>query len=164
MIDSYGTDHQHSSRLLLTVMKSTRFLSLLFLRLTIASPLLSQNLTDAEVVTDNLLFSISLADFEVHRAAINPSQLDWTSDGCTESPDNPLNFNFHPACQRHDFGYHNYQAQGPFDAGKTSIDGNFKKDLDHQCAKEPLLRKLACTALAETYYQAVKALGSETAR
>lgn len=44
--------------------------------------------------TDTYLFDISLAQFIDYRDALNPATLDWQSDGCTDSPDNPLGFDF----------------------------------------------------------------------
>lgn len=49
---------------------------------------------DAETITDEYLFDITLDEFIVYRDAENPDTLDWTSDGCTDSPDNPLGFDF----------------------------------------------------------------------
>lgn len=49
-------------------------------------------------ITDTLLFSTTLPNFISRRNAKNPATLDWSSDGCTSSPDNPLNFPFVPAC------------------------------------------------------------------
>lgn len=84
---------------------------------------------DIQTITDNYLFSISLPQFITYRNAKNPATLDWTSDGCSDSPDNPLGFNFEPACFRHDFGYTNYRAQSRFTkAAKASIDTNFKSE------------------------------------
>jgi hypothetical protein len=78
-------------------------------------------------VTDELLFSISLPSFMARRG--DPSTLDWSTDSCSSSPDNPFGFPFDPACQRHDFGYRNYKAQGRFsDANKLRIDNNFKTE------------------------------------
>jgi len=83
----------------------------------------------ATALTDTILFSITLPAFETRRNARNPPTLDWTSDGCTSSPDNPFGFPFVPACHRHDFGYHNYRAQSRFsESGKLSIDNNFKTE------------------------------------
>lgn len=80
-------------------------------------------------ITDQYLFDISLPQFVTFRNARNPATLDWTSDGCSDSPDNPLGFNFEPACYRHDFGYTNYRAQSRFTkAAKASIDTNFKDE------------------------------------
>lgn len=50
--------------------------------------------TAVETVTDQYLFDITLAQFVTYRNAQNPNTVDWTSDGCTDSPDNPLGFNY----------------------------------------------------------------------
>lgn len=79
--------------------------------------------------TDRYLFSITLPQFTVYRNAKSPATLDWSSDSCSYSPDNPLGFPFSPACDRHDFGYRNYKAQSRFtDDNKSKIDGNFKTE------------------------------------
>jgi len=79
--------------------------------------------------TDNYLFTLTLPAFTTKRNAKDPATLDWTTDGCTSSPDNPLGFPFVPACHRHDFGYHNYRKQNRFTAGgRLRIDDNFKKE------------------------------------
>jgi hypothetical protein len=83
----------------------------------------------ANQITDQYLFSITLPAFTAKRNARDPPTLIWDSDGCSSSPDNPFGFPFVPACHRHDFGYRNYKAQNRFtDAGKLSIDDNFKKE------------------------------------
>ena len=121
---------------------------------------LSQRQTDLEAITDTLLFSDSMAQFQAARNAQNPPELDWSSDGCTDAPDDPLGFDFLQSCQRHDFGYRNYKAQGRFDAGKPSIDSNFKKDMDNVCSTESELKKLLCDGVADVYYEAVKEFGN----
>ncbi|RYP37316.1 hypothetical protein DL767_002959 [Monosporascus sp. MG133] len=117
----------------------------------------------AELVaeTDRLLFSVSLSAFLAARAARSPPGLDWSSDGCSSSPDNPFGFDFEPACFRHDFGYRNYKAQGRFEAGKASIDRKFRADLYSQCAAEDA--QGVCEATAEVYYRAVVLFGREGA-
>jgi len=90
---------------------------------------LFQRQSDLEAITDTLLFSDLMAEFQAARAAQDPPELDWSSDGCSYSPDDPFGFDFLQSCQRHDFGYRNYKAQGRFDdAGKSRIDNNFKSD------------------------------------
>ena len=54
-----------------------------------------------EQITDTLLFANSISQFEAARNAQNPSNLDWSSDNCSYSPDNPFGFNFVPSCHRH---------------------------------------------------------------
>jgi hypothetical protein len=83
----------------------------------------------ANTVTDQLLFSVTLPTFTARRNARDPPTLDWTSDGCTSSPDNPFGFPFVPACNRHDFGYNNYRKQSRFTvSNKARIDSNFKTE------------------------------------
>lgn len=108
-------------------------------------------------VTDTYLFSQSLSQFGRTRAA-RPyaSQLDWSSDACSNSPDNPFGFNFTPACHRHDFGYRNYKRQGRFtESTRLSIDNKFKSDLYTVCGTN-----WACRRTADVYYAAVRQFGN----
>ncbi|KAH7032732.1 prokaryotic phospholipase A2-domain-containing protein [Microdochium trichocladiopsis] len=112
--------------------------------------------------TDRLLFTASIGSFIASRDARNPATLDWSSDGCSSSPDNPLGFDFLSSCYRHDFGYRNYKAQGRFDdAGKLRIDNNFREDLYDQCERESA--RDSCRFTADVYYQAVRWFGSRQA-
>jgi hypothetical protein len=107
-------------------------------------------------VTDQYLFSTSLNSFQTVRAQ-QPyaSQLDWSSDGCSSSPDNPFGFNFVKACYRHDFGYRNYKKQSRFnETTRLSIDNNFKTDLYVICNGN-----WACNRTADVYYAAVRQFG-----
>ncbi|KAK7408220.1 hypothetical protein QQX98_009629 [Neonectria punicea] len=116
----------------------------------------------ANTVTDQLLFSITLPAFTARRNARDPPTLNWESDGCTSSPDNPFGFPFVPACNRHDFGYHNYRAQSRFTvSAKLRIDDNFKTDLYYQCQSSSVSG--VCRALADVYYAAVRAFGGDDA-
>lgn len=141
-----------------------KFSSALFLlpALTIARPAsLLWRQVDLEAITDTLLFSDSMAQFQAARNAHDPPELDFSSDGCSDSPDNPLGFDFLQSCQRHDFGYRNYKAQGRFDdAGKARIDNNFKSDMYNQCATEGDLEDV-CDGVADLYYEAVVLFGSK---
>lgn len=133
------------------------------LALSLPWPLASRQ-TTLEATTDRLLFSTSISDFLTARDSQNPPELNWESNGCSFSPEEPLGFDFEPSCQRHDFGYRNYKAQGRFtDEGKASIDDNFKKDMDNQCATEGLLEDV-CGGVADLYYQAVVNFGSRLRR
>ncbi|VUC20460.1 unnamed protein product [Clonostachys rosea] len=108
-----------------------------------------------ETITDEILFSITLPAFTARRNALDPNTVDWTSDGCTSSPDNPLGFPFTPACNRHDFGYNNYRAQSRLTVStKKKIDDNFKTDLYYQCSSVSL--RWLCEALADVYYAFVR--------
>ncbi|KND91867.1 hypothetical protein TOPH_03264 [Tolypocladium ophioglossoides CBS 100239] len=111
-----------------------------------------------ESIVDQLMFGISLPQFTARRNKKDPPNLDWSSDGCTSSPDNPFGFPYLPACQRHDFGYQNFRIQKRFTkAAKAKIDTNFKNDLYFQCGQ--VSAKKACEALADVYYAAVRRFG-----
>ncbi|MCZ0990047.1 phospholipase [Streptomyces diastatochromogenes] len=84
---------------------------------------------------------------------------DWSTDYCSDSPDNPLGFPFKMSCARHDFGYRNYKAAGTFSANKARLDSALYEDLKRVCAGYSGATKTACTSTAWTYYQAVKAFG-----
>ena len=82
-----------------------------------------------EALTDQYLFVLRLPPFTVQRNARDPATLDWASDDCTLSPDNPLGFPFALACHRHDFGYANYVNQSRFtEAGRLRIDNHFREE------------------------------------
>jgi hypothetical protein len=85
---------------------------------------------------------------------------DWTTDYCSDSPDQPLGFDFRLPCQRHDFGYRNFKSIGTFPANKSRIDDSFYFDLKAKCATYNAFVRPACTSLAWTYYQAVSVFGS----
>ncbi|POS69609.1 hypothetical protein DHEL01_v211998 [Diaporthe helianthi] len=127
-----------------------------------AGPVPLSSRQNLNTITDRYLFDIGLDQFVTFRNARNPATLDWTSDGCSDSPDNPLGFNYEPACYRHDFGYTNYRAQSRFTkSAKASIDSNFRSDLEWQCSFESL--ESLCNSLADVYYTAVRLLGGQDA-
>ncbi|ETS81250.1 hypothetical protein PFICI_06252 [Pestalotiopsis fici W106-1] len=129
----------------------------------LAVPVADKRQDDVEAVTDEILFDITLPEFTTRRNAEDPSYLDWTSDGCTDSPDNPLGFPYEPACNRHDFGYTNYREQSRFTvSAKASIDSNFKDDLYYQCEVNGSFESI-CEALADVYYAAVVEFGGDDA-
>ncbi|MGQ0841121.1 phospholipase [Actinokineospora sp.] len=106
--------------------------------------------------TDSYLFSQSLNTFQSTRAQ-RPyaNQLDWSSDGCSNSPDNPFGFNLVKACYRHDFGYRNYKRQGRFnETTRLSIDNRFKSDMYTICSGN-----WVCNRFADVYYAAVRTFG-----
>lgn len=90
----------------------------------VASPVVTGE--TPEEITDRYLYKTPLADFVKLRDEQNPSNLDWSSDGCSKSVDNPFGFPFLPACQRHDFGYGNYRVQNRYNAeSRYLVDDNF---------------------------------------
>ncbi len=142
-------------------MKFLAYLPLALLPGAIAAPAADATLVkrqSIQQITDQLLFGMSLPSFISRRNNRDPPSLDWSSDGCTDSPDNPFGFPFIPACYRHDFGYQNYRAQSRFtESGKLNIDNNFKSDLYFQCQSTSVPG--VCRALADVYYAAVRAFG-----
>jgi len=85
---------------------------------------------------------------------------DWSTDYCSDSPDQPLGFDFRIPCWHHDFGYRNYKAVGQFPANKDRIDSYFYFDLKAKCATYNVFTRPACYSLAGTYYEAVHVFGS----
>jgi hypothetical protein len=86
--------------------------------------------------------------------------LDWSTDYCTDGPDQPLGFDFRMPCARRDFGYGNYRAVGLFPGNKDRIDDAFYYDLKVKCTSYSVIVRPACYTLAWTYYQAVHNFGS----
>jgi len=110
-----------------------------------------------ETITDDYLFSKSLSEFGAIRAdQPHAGELDWSSDACSWSPDEPLGFDFKGACHRHDFGYRNYKKQARFnETTRLTIDDNFHADMKTMCNGN-----VVCNGAAWTYYQAVRNFGA----
>ncbi|PRW64424.1 phospholipase [Actinopolyspora mortivallis] len=114
---------------------------------------------DPRALTDHYLFEITLEEF-VHVRSERPhrDELDWSSDACSYSPDEPLGYEFTASCQRHDFGYRNYKKQGRFtEQNRRAIDDNFRADMYSSCAGEAL-----CERAADLYYLAVRQFGGQS--
>lgn len=116
-----------------------------------------------EQETDGLLFLTPMSSFLAAKAKKQPARLIWSDNGCSNSPDKPDGFNFLPSCQRHDFGYRNYKAQGRCSENERGkIDQNLKKDMYDECAKYTGLKAalgVVCRGYADTYYRVVRGLG-----
>ncbi|MFH8615134.1 phospholipase [Streptomyces sp. NPDC017979] len=84
---------------------------------------------------------------------------DWSTDHCSNSPDNPFGFPFKNSCIRHDFGYRNYKKAGSFTANKARLDSAFHADMKRVCARYSGATKGTCDGTAWTYYQAVVRFG-----
>jgi hypothetical protein len=87
--------------------------------------------------------------------------LDWGSDGCSGSRQNPGGFPFWKACERHDFGYRNYKEQNRCsEYWRGQIDINFYNDMTRNfCKHAPSWKKSNCYALAEIYFAFVRNVG-----
>ncbi|TML30515.1 MAG: phospholipase [Actinobacteria bacterium] len=86
--------------------------------------------------------------------------LDWSTDYCSDSPDQPLGFDFRLPCARHDFGYRNYKEVGRFPANKDRVDSAFYFDLLARCGRYSWVVRPSCDSLAWTYYEAVHLFGA----
>ncbi|KAI9882390.1 MAG: mitochondrial aspartate-glutamate transporter agc1 [Watsoniomyces obsoletus] len=115
-----------------------------------------------ECQTDHLLFDSTLSDFIEARKKKEPTELDWNSDACTDSPDRPFGFNFANACNRHDFGYQNYHKQHRFtEQSHERIDELLRTDFYTVCSvydvNEKSTRKSRdCRRLANLYFAVVR--------
>jgi hypothetical protein len=87
-------------------------------------------------------------------------QFDWSTDYCSDSPDNPLGYDFKLSCAHHDFGYRNYKDAGLFPANKDRLDNMLYADLQRKCATYSTVLQPPCYSLAWTYYEAVHLFGS----
>jgi hypothetical protein len=83
----------------------------------------------------------------------------WGTDYCTSSPDQPAGFDFRRSCQRHDFGYRNYERLGAFNANKSRVDSAFHADMVRKCNNYNILVRPVCFSLADVYYAAVVVFG-----
>ena len=60
---------------------------------TAAAAAVTQRQSSLQQITDSYVFSISIGQFIDNRnAKRGPAELDWSSDGCSDSPDNPFGF------------------------------------------------------------------------
>lgn len=80
-------------------------------------------------ITDEYLFRLAIDEFEARRDSRRPPALDWSSNGCTNAPDDIGTWNFLPACHRHDFGIRNYRQQRRLNkTTKRRIDDQFLEE------------------------------------
>ncbi|VUC24177.1 unnamed protein product [Clonostachys rosea] len=140
-------------------------IALFLVALALAGPVDKKKLKKDIARTDDLMFRTNLADFISKREGQQPPTLDWNSDGCTGVPDKPLEFNFLPACYRHDFGYANFKHQGRFnEVARLKIDEAFKDDLNTMCDKEKKHRRVLCRTYASGYHMGARLLGDLNAK
>lgn len=111
----------------------------------------------------HLIHSASLSDFITYRESqlSLPSFLDWSSDGCSKSPDRPFGHDFLSCCIRHDFAYRNYRKHGRLSSSERArIDRRFREDLYNVCSASKSFKGTVCRRLADTYYTITRVLGS----
>ncbi|QDS70194.1 hypothetical protein FKW77_006547 [Venturia effusa] len=111
--------------------------------------------------TDFLVWHAPLAYFHKHREIGSPDCFDWSSDGCTSSPNHLFGFDFEDACQRHDFAYRNLGHQGRLTSQvRQEVDKNFLNDLKMICMRASHGRKPLCTFTRVIYFSGVRLFGS----
>lgn len=108
-------------------------------------------------VTDYLMFRTSMSDFQhIRRQRLLPGQLSWSTSACDKGVKDPV-YDFKPACQRREFGYHNYQRQNRFsDSIQDRVDDKFKDELRDECSDKNVLTKTVCERQADVYFETVK--------
>jgi phospholipase A2-like protein len=84
-------------------------------------------------------------------------QFDWSTDYCSQSPDQPLGFDFRMPCARHDFPHRNYPT-GFFAQNKWHVDNAFYFDLKEKCTTYSVWVRSSCYSLAWSYYQVISKL------
>lgn len=132
--------------------------------ITLASPINTSPLV-LHQRTDNLLFSTPMILFQQTKHALPPPPpFDWTDDGCSGPAPPGL---FGKSCQRHDFGYRNYHAQGRCsDDDREHIDNNFMNDMSNECqdALDGIenVALVPCLEAAGVYFAAVRGGGSSS--
>ncbi|MBU3718065.1 MAG: hypothetical protein FGM45_07140 [Actinobacteria bacterium] len=110
-----------------------------------------------------LVFSTPLLHFAVAAERQQPSNFDWSTDGCSA----PLigstgrSFDFSLPCRRHDFAYRNAKRlPGEWRAPmRRKIDEQFRRDMVATCAVRPMDQKMSCRSWAEIFFRAVRIAG-----
>ncbi|HKZ24306.1 MAG TPA: phospholipase A2 [Acidimicrobiia bacterium] len=94
---------------------------------------------------------------------------DWTTDDCSAPfvGSTGTSFDFTQPCRRHDFGYRNYKrVEGEFvenawsEISKLQVDDTLLFDARQHCSARPIYLKAQCYAWAQTFYWAVRTVGS----
>lgn len=101
----------------------------------------------------------SMSKFLKHRKA-KYCGFNYSTDGCSWSPDTGPAFDFRYSCWRHDFGYRNYKKFKIFTKkNKKVIDDKFLSDTKAHCSKRALPLKPLCYRNAYIYYGFVRKFG-----
>ena len=105
-------------------------------------------------------FFSSLEQFLDYRANRDPSEADWSTNLCTNSPDTLLFFDFRDSCTRHDYGYRNWKKFDAFtQANRKIIDEQFLRDMKDHCGTRSIFAKPGCYKAAYLYYGVVRGFG-----
>lgn len=90
------------------------------------------------------------------------NRYDWTSDGCSWTPDSWKAI-FDAPCQQHDFGYRNFGKGLTMQRTETRrkwIDRRFLREMWRVCSTWSLPSRGSCNAAARTMYTAVRIFGA----
>ncbi|WP_261664338.1 phospholipase [Deinococcus sp. Marseille-Q6407] len=89
-------------------------------------------------------------------------ELDWEGNGCSTPKGLDLGHreDFTPACNVHDFAYHNLRVLEPTAANRRASDEAFRRNLWAICERKPANAQLSCYSAAAAYYAAVRLRGS----
>lgn len=109
---------------------------------------------------------LALSGFAIVGSATPAQAHDSTSNGCSNSPDSsyfPVYYNFHGACDRHDYCYH-YHYYGDGYYGRLGCDSEFLGNMRNSCYNRyphwyQVGTRYTCYGVASTYYTAVRAFG-----
>jgi len=111
---------------------------------------------------DWLMFAIDLVEFHWYRdtcAHSTSTFLNWNSDGCSAPAWVPQRFDFTRACDRHDFGYRNFEEQQAMtESVRELVDRQLKKDTDYLCDSDHGGNS-GCLLQGSQFYEAVRACG-----
>lgn len=89
------------------------------------------------------------------------SDVNWERNGCSAPDGLGLGYreDFYPACNVHDFGYHNLGRWEATDENRRATDQNFHSNMDAICADKRWYKRPACYAASFAYYEAVRVGG-----
>jgi len=97
---------------------------------------------------------------------LQPPPFDWTANGCSFGEvSGPFRESFNRACDRHDFGYHNYGhgrlALDRTEQRRSRIDDRLRDDLNALCRRDHAgLAETPCLAAAQAVYTAARSMGT----
>jgi hypothetical protein len=95
MLSLASLDQRTIPRTILPLSPIMKFLVAAAALISAVTALPANGLVERQVsTTDELSFSLTLPQFTVRRNNRDPPTLDWTTDGCTSSPDNPFGYPF----------------------------------------------------------------------
>lgn len=111
--------------------------------------------SELRYVTDFLVFRASMKDFQhVRRQRLLSDQVSWRTTACDTAVRDGAGFR--EACERREFGYHNFARQNRFDGGmRERVDRRFKSELRSRCAGKDLVARPECERQADVYFAAV---------